>query len=86
MAAIRTRHIPGTPGLAVDESGTCELVLFMHGIGGNRTNWTRQVQKFGEHFLAVAWDARGASVDWPAERVSELVAEKYGRDDWVRRR
>ena len=59
MAAIRTRHIPGTPGLTVDEAGTGELVLFMHGIGGNRTNWTQQAQKFGEHFLAVAWDARG---------------------------
>jgi len=69
MAAIRTRHIPGTPGLAVDESGTGELVLFMHGIGGNRTNWTRQVQKFGEHFLAVAWDARGynGSEDYDGE-------------------
>lgn len=59
MAAIRTRHIPGTPGLTVDEAGTGELVLFMHGIGGNRTNWSRQVQVFGDHFLAVAWDARG---------------------------
>jgi 3-oxoadipate enol-lactonase len=69
MAAIRTRHIPGTPGLAVDEAGTGELVLFMHGIGGNRTNWTRQVQKFGEHFLAVAWDARGynGSEDYDGE-------------------
>lgn len=69
MTAIRTRHIPGTPGLAVDEAGTGELVLFMHGIGGNRTNWTRQVQKFGAHFLAVAWDARGynGSEDYDGE-------------------
>jgi 3-oxoadipate enol-lactonase len=69
MAAIRTRHIPGTPGLTVDESGTGELVLFMHGIGGNRTNWTRQVQNFGEHCLAVAWDARGynGSEDYDGE-------------------
>jgi 3-oxoadipate enol-lactonase len=59
MAAIHTRHIPGAPGLTVDEAGVGELVLFMHGIGGNRTNWTRQVQKFGDHCLAVAWDARG---------------------------
>jgi 3-oxoadipate enol-lactonase len=59
LAAIRTRHIPGTPGLTVDEAGTGELVLFMHGIGGNRTNWTRQVRHFGDHYLAVAWDARG---------------------------
>ena len=69
MAAIRTRHIPGTPGLAVDEAGMGELVLFMHGIGGNRTNWTEQVRKFGEHFLAVAWDARGynGSEDYDGE-------------------
>jgi 3-oxoadipate enol-lactonase len=69
MAAIRTRHIRGTPGLTVDEAGMGELVLFMHGIGGNRTNWARQVQKFGEHFLAVAWDARGynGSEDYDGE-------------------
>lgn len=69
MATIRTRHIPGTPGLTVDEAGAGELVLFMHGIGGNRTNWTRQVQKLGEHFLAVAWDARGynGSEDYDGE-------------------
>jgi 3-oxoadipate enol-lactonase len=69
MAAIRTRHIPGTPGLAVDEAGTGELVLFMHGIGGNRTNWTQQVAHFGEHHLALAWDARGynGSEDYDGE-------------------
>ncbi len=69
MAAIRTRHIPGTPGLTVDEAGTGELVLFMHGIGGNRTNWTEQVARFGEHYLAVAWDARGynGSEDYDGE-------------------
>lgn len=69
MAAIRTRHIPGTPGLTVDEAGTGELVLFMHGIGGNRTNWTQQLARFGEHHLAVAWDARGynGSEDYDGE-------------------
>ncbi len=69
MAAIRTRHIPGTPGLTIDEAGTGELVLFMHGIGGNRTNWTEQVARFGEHYLAVAWDARGynGSEDYDGE-------------------
>ena len=69
MAAIRTRHIPGTPGLTVDEAGVGELVLFMHGIGGNRTNWTQQIARFGDHFLAVAWDARGynGSEDYDGE-------------------
>ncbi len=59
MASIVTRHISGQPGLTVDEAGKGELVLLMHGIGGNRTNWTEQVRDFGEDFLAVAWDARG---------------------------
>ncbi len=69
MAAVRTRHISGTPGLAVDEAGAGELILFMHGIGGNRTNWTEQVRRFGDHFLAVAWDARGynGSEDYDGE-------------------
>jgi 3-oxoadipate enol-lactonase len=59
MADLRTRHIPGSPGLAVDAAGAGELLLFLHGIGGNRTNWSRQLQRFGDSFLAVAWDARG---------------------------
>lgn len=89
MAAIRTRHIPGTPGLAVDEAGAGELVLFMHGIGGNRTNWTQQVARFGDHFLAVAWDARGynGSEDYDGDldfsdfaRDILRVLKFYGRD------
>jgi 3-oxoadipate enol-lactonase len=78
MAAIRTRHIPGSPGLTVDESGVGELVLFMHGIGGNRTNWTQQVARFGEHYLAVAWDARGynGSEDYDGE----LDFSEFARD------
>jgi 3-oxoadipate enol-lactonase len=42
------------------------LVLFLHGIGGNRLNWTRQLRTLSDDFLAVAWDARGygASEDY----------------------
>jgi 3-oxoadipate enol-lactonase len=78
MAAIRTRHIPGTPGLTVDEAGAGELVLFMHGIGGNRTNWTEQVRDFGEHFLAVAWDARG--YNGSEDYAGELDFSDFARD------
>ena len=35
------------------------MVLFLHGIGGNRTNWRDQLPAFAPHYLAVAWDARG---------------------------
>jgi 3-oxoadipate enol-lactonase len=89
MAPIITRHIPGKPGLCIDESGAGELVLFMHGIGGNRTNWTEQVLALGDRFLAVAWDARGynGSEDYEGEldfsdfaRDILRVLKFYGRD------
>ena len=52
-------HIPGPPALAVDTAGSGPLVLFMHGIGGNRSNWHAQLPAFAPHFACVAWDARG---------------------------
>ncbi len=33
--------------------------MFLHGIGGNRTNWRAQLAYFGRAYRAVAWDARG---------------------------
>jgi lipoate---protein ligase len=36
--------------------------------------------------LRRAWSADEASEKWPIEEVSRLVAEKYTRPDWVRRR
>lgn len=58
--------IPGTPSLSVDRMGEGELVVFMHGIGGNKRNWHDNLPYFAEHFHAVAWDARGygASEDY----------------------
>jgi len=35
------------------------LLLFLHGIRGNRRNWRRQLEFFSRHFRAAAWDARG---------------------------
>ena len=34
-------------------------MLFLHGIGGNRRNWDRQLEAFSGRFRAAAWDARG---------------------------
>lgn len=34
-------------------------MLFLHGIGGNRRNWDRQLEAFSGCFRAAAWDARG---------------------------
>ena len=47
------------PRLAVQVAGRGPLVLFLHGIGGNRHSWDAQVEFFSRHFRAAAWDARG---------------------------
>jgi 3-oxoadipate enol-lactonase len=62
-----TAWVPGTPRLAYTSTGHGVPVVFMHGIGGNRGNWSEQVAYFGQRFHAVAWDARGygQSEDYP---------------------
>ncbi|OAI40005.1 lipoate-protein ligase A related protein [Planctomycetaceae bacterium SCGC AG-212-D15] len=39
-----------------------------------------------EHAVAETWDAHAPLPTWPAERVAQLVAEKYSLQEWVRRR
>jgi len=52
--------IAGTPGIALAcEGNGPELIVFLHGIGGNSRNWARQLPVFGAKATAVAWDARG---------------------------
>ena len=59
MANIKTERILENPTLAIDHAGEGELLILMHGIGGNRTNWTEQIKVLSEFFHVVAWDARG---------------------------
>ena len=55
-----TEHVPGTPQIAVDRQGEGPLVIFMHGVGGNRTNWHDQLPTVAEAgYTAMSWDARG---------------------------
>jgi 3-oxoadipate enol-lactonase len=35
------------------------LLLFLHGIGGNRSHWRDQLAFFSRRYRAAAWDARG---------------------------
>lgn len=56
---MKTDFVPGAPRIAYDHAGEGAVVLFLHGIGGNRTNWRAQLPVFAEAFHAVAWDARG---------------------------
>ena len=61
MTSTPAYLVPGAPRLALDLAGDGRgaLVLFMHGIGGNRSNWRRQLPAFASHFSCAAWDARG---------------------------
>jgi len=43
----------------VSVAGDGELVLFLHGIRGNRRNWARQIEYFQRQFRVAAPDARG---------------------------
>jgi len=56
---IETSFVPGEPRIAYDQAGAGDIVLFLHGIGGNRTNWRDQLPAFSENYQAIAWDARG---------------------------
>ncbi len=47
------------PRIAVSFLGEGPLVLFLHGIRGNRQNWSHQLEFFSKRFKAAAWDARG---------------------------
>ncbi|MEM7250319.1 MAG: alpha/beta fold hydrolase [Pseudomonadota bacterium] len=48
------------PAIAYDIAGEGPTVIFLHGIGGNRTNWHPQFRPVvATGFRAVAWDARG---------------------------
>ena len=47
------------PHLAISVAGEGPFVLFLHGIRGNRGNWSKQLEAFSQRFRAAAWDARG---------------------------
>jgi 3-oxoadipate enol-lactonase len=47
------------PRLAVDVSGTGEPLVFLHGIGGNRTNWSGQLAALADQFQCIAFDFCG---------------------------
>ncbi len=59
MAIEATIRIEPRPCIAVDVAGQGPLLLFLHGIGGNRGNWRDQLPAFAGDFTAAAWDARG---------------------------
>jgi 3-oxoadipate enol-lactonase len=59
--ASSPEFVPGAPRIAYESSGpaAAPVVVFLHGIGGNRSNWREQLVAVADEFRGVAWDARG---------------------------
>ena len=56
---METVFVGPAPRIALSVHGNGPLVLFLHGIGGNRHHWREQLPIFASRFKAAAWDARG---------------------------
>ncbi|HKS83938.1 MAG TPA: alpha/beta fold hydrolase [Pseudolabrys sp.] len=59
MISTSVDKIGPAPRIAVEHAGTGEFVIMLHGIGGNRINWTDQIHCLMPYFHVAAWDARG---------------------------
>lgn len=90
---VETRVLDGTPRLALSVTGeTGPLVIFLHGIGGGRVNWHRQLHALAPFARAVALDLRGyggstlgfgpSSVDGYCDDILR-VADAFGADRFV---
>ncbi len=56
---METILVGPAPRIAVTYAGKGPLLLFLHGIRGNKRNWYGQIDFFSAQFTAAAWDARG---------------------------
>jgi len=78
---IASYRIGPDPHISVNEFGEGELLVLMHGIGGNKRNWVTNIEVFGKHFKTVAWDARGygESDDYPGDLEFSDFADDLNR-------
>lgn len=53
------RFVDSVPRLACEVAGAGPPVVFLHGIGGGRRNWRRQVDALAPTYTTYAWDGRG---------------------------
>lgn len=60
LEGASVRHIGPAPRIAVEYAGAGPLIVFLHGIGGDRSTWAPQLSYFAENgYCAAAWDTRG---------------------------
>ena len=56
---MKKTFISNKPKICIKYDGKGDLVIFLHGIGGNKDNWNFNFPILSKHFLCVAWDTRG---------------------------
>lgn len=56
---MQTFFTASTPRLALSAAGRGPLLLFVHGMGGDRRSWHGQIEALADRFTAVAVDLRG---------------------------
>ena len=58
-AGARAIRVGPAPEIAIDYAGSGPLIVFLHGIGGDRSTWRPQMEAFLDRCTVAAWDARG---------------------------
>ena len=56
---LETKFLPSRPKIAFTQLGAGELVVLIHGIGGNKENWHSNIEMLSKKFNVVALDLRG---------------------------
>ena len=74
---LQTAVIESPPRLALSHAGSGPCILFLHGIGGHRGNWSEQIDFFAaQGYLAAALDFRGygdsADYDGPLDFAADF--------------
>ena len=72
---MKKTFVSSNPKISIKYEGTGDLLIFLHGIGGNKDNWDLNFSILSKHFLCVAWDTRGygESEDYKGELLFEDV-------------
>ena len=56
---MKKTFISNEPKISIKYDGSGDLLIFLHGIGGNKDNWDLNIPILSKHFFCVAWDTRG---------------------------
>ncbi len=56
---MKKTFVSTNPKISIKYDGKGDLLIFLHGIGGNKDNWNLNLPVLSKHFLCVAWDTRG---------------------------